>query len=210
MYQRFIKYRLDFCMALVLLFLLLPLLAILCAAGAIFMKGNPFFMQERIGKDERPFRLVKFRSMTDLRDAEGLLQPDEMRINRYGLFLRKSSLDEIPELFNILKGDMSFVGPRPLLCEYLPYYTERERARHSVRPGLTGLAQIHGRNNIRSWEERFAYDLQYVDRCSFCMDCAIIAKTVVNVVQRKDVLLGSEISAGRLDRVRRDAHGPRG
>ena len=183
--------------------LLWPLLLFLSAIGAVMMRGNPFFVQTRIGKDEKPFRLVKFRSMTDRRDADGALLPDERRLTRYGRFLRKTSLDELPELFNILRGEMSLVGPRPLLPEYLPYYTEQERLRHTVRPGLTGLAQINGRNDITSWEERFAFDLAYVQNCSFLRDVKILAATAALVVSRKGVLTGSEIAAGRLDDARR-------
>ncbi len=202
MYRRFIKYALDFFFALFLTVLLTPLLMVLCFTGAIFLKGNPFFVQLRIGKDERPFYMVKFRTMTSDCDAAGILLSDDRRTTDYGRLLRKSSLDELPELFNVLKGDMSFIGPRPLLCEYLPFYSETERLRHSVRPGITGLAQINGRTNIRSWDERFDFDLQYVKRCSFWLDCCIFGKTIVNVIRKKDVLIGGEITAGRLDQIR--------
>lgn len=202
MYRRFIKYALDFFFALFLIVLLAPLLIMLCFTGVIFLKGNPFFVQTRIGKDERPFYMVKFRTMTADCDASGMLLPDDQRTTSYGRLLRKSSLDELPELFNVLKGDMSFIGPRPLLCEYLPFYSETERLRHSVRPGITGLAQINGRTNIRSWDERFDFDLQYVKRCSFWLDCCIFGKTIVNVIRKKDVLIGGEITAGRLDQIR--------
>ena len=167
------------------------------------MKGNPFFTQERPGKDEKIFRLLKFRSMTLARDSRGNPLSDDARLTRYGRLLRSTSLDELPELVNILKGDMSFVGPRPLLPEYLPYYTENERRRHDVLPGLTGWAQVNGRNNISTWEERFAYDLDYVERCSFAFDLKIFFLTVYKVIKRSDILVGRQISAGRLDVVRK-------
>ena len=203
MYVNRVKAALDRLCAFAALCILWPLLLLLSAAGAVMMRGSPFFVQTRIGKDEKSFRLVKFRSMTDRRDASGALLPDEQRLTRYGRFLRKTSLDELPELVNILRGEMSLVGPRPLLPEYLPYYTEQERLRHTVRPGLTGLAQINGRNNINSWEERFAFDLAYVRSCSFRRDVKILAATAALVVSRKGVLTGSEIPAGRLDDARR-------
>ncbi len=202
MYRRFIKRVLDFFSALFFLLLFSPLQLVLCVAGAICMKGNPFFSQLRIGRYERPFHMVKFRTMTADRDTSGHLLPDDQRITAYGRMLRRSSLDELPELFNVLKGNMSLIGPRPLLPEYLPYYSAKERLRHSVRPGMTGLAQINGRNNIRSWEERFDYDLQYVKCCSFRLDCVIFGKTVIRVLEKRDVLIGGEITAGRLDQVR--------
>ena len=202
MYQRFVKKTLDVISAFLLLLLSAHVFLVLCVTGAVFMNGSPFFIQTRTGKNEQPFRLIKFRSMRDSRDGNGNLLPDDRRTTRYGRFLRKTSLDELPQLFNILIGEMSFVGPRPLLPEYLPYYTEEERLRHTVTPGLTGLAQINGRTNIRRWEDRFACDLQYVRNCSFALDCAVIGRTVINVIQRKDALTGGEITAGRLDVVR--------
>lgn len=202
MYQRRIKPMSDAIMALLLLCILAPVLCILTLTGAVFMRGRPFFVQNRIGWKERPFRIIKFRTMTQAKDASGRLLPDERRLTAYGRFLRKTSLDELPELLNILKGEMSFVGPRPLLPEYLPFYTEEERLRHTVRPGLTGLAQVNGRTNIDCWEDRFRWDLEYVRRCGFRLDCRILCKTAVNVLRRKDVLTGSEIRAGRLDEAR--------
>lgn len=166
--------------------------------------GSPvLFAQDRPGKDGRVFRLYKFRSMTDKRDAEGKLLPDDDRLPRFGRILRSTSLDELPEVFNILKGDMSIVGPRPLLVEYLPYYTEEEMHRHDVRPGLSGWAQVHGRN-ATGWEERFRYDLYYVNHCSFLLDCKVILMTVAKVLKRSDVLVGKQIPAGRLDVARRN------
>ena len=199
----------DRCLALGAAFLFGPLLLLLCATGAVFMRGNPFFVQTRTGKDEKPFRLIKFRSMTDRRGDDGALLEDALRLTSYGRFLRETSLDELPELFNILKGDMSFVGPRPLLPEYLPYYTERERLRHTVRPGLTGLAQVNGRNAVETWEERFAFDILYVQTCSFALDARIILRTVVTVLSRKDVMENGIRKAGRLDDARGGTDGDR-
>ena len=173
------------------------------------MGGNPFFVQLRPGKidkktgKEKIFKLVKFRSMSNKSGRDGRLLPDDVRLNRYGRVLRKTSLDELPELWNILKGDMSIIGPRPLLVEYLPYYTEEERHRHDVRPGLTGWAQINGRNNIRSWEERFQYDLEYIRNCSLKFDVKIIFLTIKKVFKKEDILVGDEIKVGRLDVARR-------
>jgi lipopolysaccharide/colanic/teichoic acid biosynthesis glycosyltransferase len=141
--------------------------------------------------------------MSNKRDKEGNLLPDDVRLNRYGRILRSTSLDELPELWNILKGDMAIVGPRPLLVEYLPYYTEEEHHRHDVRPGLTGWAQINGRNNIGSWEERFRYDLEYICKCSLLFDIKILFLTVAKVFKRSDILVGSQIKVGRLDDARR-------
>lgn len=178
-------------------------------AGLVRVKlGTPvLFRQERPGKDEKIFQLYKFRSMTDQKDAEGNLLPDDIRLTKFGRLLRSTSLDELPELINIIKGDMAIVGPRPLLKEYLPYYTEEERHRHDVRPGLTGLAQVNGRNAINSWEERFAYDLDYVKHVSLAMDLKVLFLTVYKVFKRADIQVGSEIKAGRLDDARRGKTG---
>lgn len=202
-YARYIKRIMDFFLSFCALVVLSPVLLILTAIGAIVMKGNPFFVQERPGKNEKIFKLIKFRTMTCEKDKDGKLLPDDKRLTGYGRLLRITSLDELPELINILKGDMSIVGPRPLLPEYLPYYTKKEHQRHSVRPGLTGLAQINGRNAIGSWEERFAYDLKYVEQCSLRLDIKILFGTVYKVLKRSDILVGNEIKAGRLDIVRK-------
>ena len=203
MYANFFKRILDFFCALSAILCLSPLLVVLTVLGAIKMKGNPFFTQPRPGKDEKIFKLIKFRTMTNQKDANGNLLPDDVRLTKYGKFLRSTSLDELPELFNILKGDMAVIGPRPLLVEYLPYYTEEERHRHDIRPGLSGWAQINGRNAISSWEQRFQYDLEYVRNCSFLFDVKIIFLTLKKVVKRSDILVGSEIRVGRLDNARR-------
>lgn len=186
MYAKFFKRLLDICCSLAAITVLSPLLVILTVLGAVKMKGNPFFTQLRPGKNEKIFKLIKFRSMTCEKDADGNLLPDEKRLTKYGKLLRSTSLDELPELFNILKGDMSVIGPRPLVPQYLPYYTEEEKHRHDVRPGLSGLAQINGRNTL-NWEERFAYDLKYVKNISFMLDVSIVLKTLLKVVKRSDI-----------------------
>lgn len=196
MYARFFKRLLDLLISLCALLVLSPVLLVLTLAGAWQMKGNPFFTQERPGKDEKIFKLVKFRSMTMERDENGAFLPDDVRLNRYGRLLRATSLDELPELWNILKGDMSLVGPRPLLVEYLPYYTREERLRHTVRPGLTGLAQVNGRNNL-TWEQKFAYDVEYVRNISFAGDLRILFQTAAKVVKKSDIAVGSEYKGGK-------------
>lgn len=208
LYTRLIKRVLDFFIAVISAIILSPLLLALTIAGAVAMRGNPFFVQPRPGMrgadgKEKIFNLIKFRTMSNEKDENGKLLPDDVRLNKYGRFLRKTSLDELGELLNIINGDLSFVGPRPLLTEYLPYYTEEEHHRHDVRPGLTGWAQINGRNNIRSWEERFEYDLEYVRRCSLFFDIKILFMTVSKVVKSADILVGKEIKVGRLDDARR-------
>ena len=195
MYSRFFKRFLDFILSLTALIVLFPILLILTVIGAFAMKGNPFFVQPRPGKKgkngkERIFKLIKLRTTSNAKDKEGNLLPDEVRLNKYGRFLRSTSLDELPELLNILKGDMSIVGPRPLLVKYLPRYTETQRRRHDVRPGLTGYAQINGRNAI-SWEERFAYDVEYVDNITFIGDVKIIFGTVKAVFKRSGITSGT-------------------
>lgn len=184
MYARFWKRLLDFLLALTALLVLSPLLLLLTLAGAVAMRGNPFFAQPRPGRGERIFRLIKFRTMSDRRDASGALLPDGERLNGYGRFLRKTSLDELPELFNILVGQMALVGPRPLLTAYLPLYSEEQHHRHDVRPGLTGYAQVHGRNAV-PWEERFRMDVWYTQNITFRLDCRILLDTV-RVVFRHD------------------------
>lgn len=176
-YEKYFKRLLDIVCSLAAIIVFSWLYIILIILGAIFMRGNPFFTQERPGKDEKIFKLIKFRSMDNRKDKNGNLLPDEIRLNKYGQFLRKTSLDELPEAFNILKGDMSIIGPRPLLVSYLPWYTEEEKQRHDVRPGLSGLAQVNGRNSV-TWEEKFSWDLKYVDRITFLGDVKITLDTV--------------------------------
>ncbi|ACX76232.1 bacterial sugar transferase [Fibrobacter succinogenes subsp. succinogenes S85] len=190
MYARFFKRPLDFCCALAAIICLSPILVVLTILGAIKMKGNPFFTQPRPGLNEKIFKLIKFRTMTNEKDANGNLLPDDVRLNAYGKFLRSTSLDELPELFNILKGDMAVIGPRPLLVKYLPYYTEHERIRHSIRPGLTGYAQAHGRNEI-TWERKFELDVWYVDHLTFLTDVGIIIDTVKVVLSHDGVSLNA-------------------
>ena len=190
MYAKCIKRILDFILSLCAIIVLSPLLLILTAVGAYKMKGNPFFTQERPGWHEKIFKLIKFRTMSNEKDKDGKLLPDEVRLNSYGKFLRSTSLDELPELFNICKGDMSIIGPRPLLVKYLPYYTDRERLRHSVRPGLTGYAQVHGRNEI-SWEKKFELDVWYVKHLTFLTDFKVIIDTIKVVLSHDGVSLNA-------------------
>ena len=187
MYKKYLKRIFDFIISLFALVVLSPLMIILAVLIKIKLGSPVIFKQERPGKNEKIFTLYKFRTMTDKRDENGNLLPDEQRINRFGNFLRKTSLDELPELFCILIGSMSFVGPRPLLVRYLPYYTEEEHHRHDVRPGLTGLAQVRGRNNL-IWDERFKIDLEYVNNISFIMDIKIFFLTIKQVLKQEDVL----------------------
>lgn len=186
-YEKYIKRMLDFVLSLGALIVLSPVILILTVVGAVIMKGNPFFSQPRPGKNEIIFKLIKFRSMTCEKDKYGNLLPDEQRMTTYGKLLRLTSLDEIPELWNILKGDMSIVGPRPFLVRDCVFFSEEQHRRHSVRPGLTGLAQVNGRNNI-TWERKFEYDLKYIDEgITFVKDFKIVLKTVVKVLEHSDV-----------------------
>ncbi len=187
MYEKFLKRCLDFVLSFCALVILSPIFIILIILGMIFMGGNPFFTQKRPGKNERIFKLVKFRTMNNRCDKNGELLPDDVRLNKYGRILRSTSLDELPELINILKGDMSIVGPRPQLVRDMVFMSREQRRRHSVRPGLTGLAQVNGRNNI-TWEQKFEYDLQYISDITFWNDVKIIIKTVEKVLKRSDVV----------------------
>ena len=186
MYSKFFKRLIDIVLSFCALAILWPVLLILAIVGAVKMKGSPFFTQPRPGKDEKIFKLIKFRTMTCETDADGNLLPDEKRLTRYGKILRSTSLDELPELFNILIGDMSIVGPRPLLVKYLPLYNKEQRRRHAVRPGLTGLAQINGRNTV-SWEDKFRMDVEYVDNITFMGDVKIVLGTVIKVLKRDGI-----------------------
>lgn len=185
-YARYIKRGMDFTLSLIAIIVLSPFLLILSILGCLAMKGNPFFIQERPGKDEKIFKLIKFRTMTNRKDKEGKLLPDDQRLTRYGKFLRKTSLDELPELFNILTGSLAVCGPRPLLKVYLNRYNEYQKHRHDVRPGLTGYAQVHGRNAI-SWEEKFDMDIYYVNHITFLGDLKIIFQTVATVLRREGI-----------------------
>ena len=202
MYKNHIKRILDIFLSLCGILILSPVYLILWVLVRRKLGKPALFTQERPGRNEKIFRLYKFRSMTDERDENGLLLPDEVRLTRFGKILRSTSLDELPELFNILKGDMSLIGPRPLLVRYLPWYTERERHRHDVRPGLTGLAQVNGRNAL-GWEERFAFDLEYVDNCSLFMDLKVLGMTVGKVLRRSGTLSGADQTVADFDEYRR-------
>ena len=192
MYAKCFKRVLDFILSLCAIIVLSPILFVLMLLGFVFMKGNPFFTQERPGKNEKIFKLIKFRTMDNRKDKKGNLLPDEVRLNKYGRFLRASSLDELPELINILKGDMAIIGPRPLLVRYLPRYNKRQRHRHDVRPGLTGYAQAHGRNAL-SWEDKFEMDVWYTRHITFMGDVQIILDTIKTVLKHEGI--SSESSA---------------
>lgn len=191
-YEKHIKRFLDFTLSLIALILLSPILIVFTVVGTIKMKGNPFFYQPRPGKNEKIFKLIKFRTMTNKKDKQGNLLPDEQRLTSYGRFLRSTSIDELPELINILKGDMSIIGPRPLLVKYLPLYNEYQKHRHDVRPGLTGYAQVNGRNTL-SWEEKFDMDIKYVQHITFVEDVKILLNTIFQVLKRDGI--SSETSA---------------
>ena len=186
LYRDYIKRFLDIVLSAGAIIVLSPVMAVTAVLVRVKLGSPVIFKQKRPGKDERIFEMYKFRSMTDARDENGELLPDDVRLTSFGKKLRASSLDELPELFNILKGDMSVVGPRPLSEVYLPFYTEKEHHRHDVRPGLTGLAQVNGRNNL-SWEEKFAYDLQYINKISFSGDATILLKTVGKVLDHEGI-----------------------
>lgn len=201
MYRRFVKRMLDILISLTGLILLSPVILVLAILVRIKLGSPVIFHQERPGYRERIFTLCKFRTMTDDRDESGELLPDSERLTKFGSFLRKTSLDELPELWNILKGDMSLVGPRPLLVSYLPYYTERERLRHTVRPGLTGLAQVSGRNFIE-WDKRLEKDAEYVEHLTFRMDLKVLGKTVKTLFVRENVAVDTDAVEGNLAEIR--------
>lgn len=203
-YAKRIKRILDFALSSFALLLFSPVFMILTVVGFFAVKGNPFFVQERPGFQEKIFKLIKFRTMSNEKDEAGNLLPDEIRLNSYGRFLRAASLDELPELLNIWKGDMAIVGPRPLLTRYLPYYTETERKRHTVRPGLTGLAQISGRNAL-AWDSRLALDVKYAEHITFLGDVKIILMTVVKVIKREDVVDAGSFEMLDLDQERKSS-----
>ncbi len=186
MYPKIVKRILDFGSALLLLILASPVLLVVTVLLAFANKGKPFFYQARPGKNERIFNIVKFKSMNDKKGPDGALLPDGERITKVGNFVRKSSLDELPQLWNVLKGDMSIIGPRPLLISYLPRYNEEQRKRHNVRPGITGWAQVNGRNAI-SWDKKFEYDVWYVEHMSFSLDLKILVMTLKKVIKRADI-----------------------
>jgi len=184
-YEKYIKRPLDILCGLAAVVVFWWLYLILIVLGAIFMRGNPFFTQERPGKDGKIFKLIKFRTMDNRRDKDGNLLPDEVRLNKYGQLLRKTSLDELPEALNIIKGDMSVIGPRPLLVKYLPLYSKEQKQRHDVRPGLSGYAQVNGRNSI-SWTKRFQLDCEYVNKITFLGDLKILFQTVLKAFIKQE------------------------
>ncbi|MBR5272792.1 MAG: sugar transferase [Clostridia bacterium] len=197
MYRKFFKRLLDIVLSTFALIVLSPFLLLFTLLGAVAMKGNPFFIQERPGRidkktgKERSIKMIKFRSMSNAKDKDGKLLPGKERLNKYGRIIRAISIDELPSLVNIIIGDLSIIGPRPLTVKYLDYYTEEERRRHEVRPGLTGYAQCMGRNNL-SWSEKFAYDVEYVDKLSFLLDVKILFKTVWSVLKREGIGQGEQ------------------
>lgn len=199
MYAEYIKRLIDFIISLCAIIIVSPIILVLTISGAIQMKGNPFFTQPRPGKidqntgTEKIFKLIKFRTMSNAKDKDGNLLPDEKRLNRYGKFLRSTSLDELPELLNILKGDMSMVGPRPQLVRDMVFMTDEQRKRHTVRPGLTGLAQVNGRNNI-TWEKKFEYDLEYIQNITLWGDIKIFFMTFIKVFKREDTVREGTVS----------------
>lgn len=204
LYAKYGKRILDFCLSFCGIAVLSPLLLLLCVLVRVKLGSPVFFRQERPGRDEKIFRLYKFRTMTDERDGQGNLLPDHDRLTGFGKLLRRTSLDELPELFNILKGDMSIIGPRPLLVSYLPYYSERERKRHSVRPGLTGLAQVSGRNFL-DWDRRLEKDVEYVEHLSFGMDVKVLWMTVRIVFgHQEEVAEDTNAAEGNFARIRQE------
>lgn len=200
-YEKYIKRPMDSFLAICAIIVLFPVLLIIAFLVKVKLGSPVLFTQHRTGLNGKRFKLYKFRSMTNKRDKDGHLLPDDDRLPPFGRKLRATSLDELPELFNIVKGDMSIVGPRPLLVEYLPYYTDEEKHRHDVRPGLSGMAQVHGRNAL-SWEDKFAWDLKYIEKITFIGDISIILQTAIKTVKRSDILVGKQHKVGRLDVVR--------
>ena len=188
----------DITLSLILLIILSPIIVISLFIQCIELKANPIFMQKRPGKLERPFKVIKLKTMTMKRDSSGSLLPDSLRITKFGSFFRRTSIDELPQLINVLKGEMSFVGPRPLLMEYLTLYDKTQSMRHSVSPGITGLAQVNGRNAI-SWDQKFALDVNYVENCSLKLDLSILLKTFIKVVKRSDIQSSENITMSKFE-----------
>jgi len=205
MYKKFFKRKIDFLAAFFGLILLSPIFIFVMIGLFFANQGKPFFFQLRPGKGERSFKIIKFKTMNDKKDENGNLLSDAKRLTKIGSFVRKTSLDEIPQLINILLGDMSLIGPRPLLIKYLPYYTEEERMRHSVRPGITGLAQINGRNTVR-WTERLAFDVVYVKNLNFLLDLEIFFKTIQKVIKSENIIIDPESIMQNLDDERKLQH----
>lgn len=204
MYKNFFKRLIDFTIVFIALLIIWPILLLITIWLHFANKGaGAFFTQERPGKDGKIFKVIKFKSMTDERDENGNLLPDAQRLTKVGKFVRKTSIDELPQLINVLKGEMALIGPRPLLPEYLPYYTEREQLRHTVRPGITGWAQVNGRNNC-SWNEKLEYDAYYVEHLNLFMDCKVILMTIKNVLSGKDINVVPGLKASKLNVERKD------
>lgn len=206
MYAKYFKRVLDFLLSLIALIVLSPVLIIVAILVRVKLGSPVIFKQQRPGKNEKIFTLYKFRTMTDKKDKNGNLLPDSERLTKFGKTLRSTSLDELPELFNILKGDMSIVGPRPLAIQYLPYYTDEEKRRHDVRPGLTGLAQVNGRNCL-NWEERFKFDINYVENITFIQDLEIILRTIIKVFKHEDIVVRGEGKTIDFDKYRKREQG---
>ena len=202
MYKTIIKPILDFSTAFICLLLVAPIFILVTFILYFTNNGQPFFFQLRPGKNEKVFKIIKFKTMNDMKDSSENLLPDAQRLTKVGSFVRKTSIDEIPQLLNILKGDMSFIGPRPLLIKYLPYFYEEERIRHTIKPGITGLAQINGRNTLR-WDERLAYDIEYVKTQSFIVDLNILYKTFLKVLKSENIVVDPESVMKNLDDERR-------
>lgn len=202
MYRYIIKDYFDFFISLLALIITSPMLVIMTFCLLIVNKGNPFFLQDRIGKNCKVFKIFKFKTMNNKRDKQGNLLPDAVRLTKIGSFIRKTSMDEIPQLFNVIVGDMSLIGPRPLLPEYLPFYTETQMKRHEVKPGITGLAQVNGRNSI-SWDEKFELDVKYVNTISFALDIKIIVKTIKKIFVAKEISAQGHATMPRFDELSR-------
>ncbi len=202
MYRNFSKRILDFSIAFIVILFISPVFVLITIFLAIANKGKPFFVQKRPGKNEKIFSIIKFKTMNDLKDDQGNLLPDKDRLTAIGSFVRKTSLDELPQLINVVKGEMSFIGPRPLLIRYLPFYRVEERVRHSIKPGITGLAQISGRN-LLNWDARLAKDVEYVNNCSFILDFKIVIRTIKNVLASKDIVVDPQSVMIDLDDERR-------
>lgn len=203
MYNKVFKRILDFLLALSALLILLPVIVIITIALLFYNNGKPFFYQERPGKNEKIFKIIKFKTMNDKTDSQGVLLSDTHRLTPMGKFIRKTSLDEILQLINVIKGEMSLIGPRPLLPQYLPYYTKKEKIRHTVRPGITGLAQINGRNQI-DWDTKLNFDVEYVENISLKNDIAIIIKTIKKVITAKEVSVDTTDVEPSLDEIRKN------
>jgi undecaprenyl phosphate N,N'-diacetylbacillosamine 1-phosphate transferase len=202
MYKNYYKRILDIILSLLILVIISPILILVMILLFVVTRENPFFVQTRPGLNEKIFRIMKFKTMNEKKDEKGQLLPDSLRLTKIGILVRKTSLDELPQFFNVLKGDMSLIGPRPLLLRYLPYYTDEERLRHTVRPGISGWAQINGRNSI-NWNERLAYDIKYVNNVSFKFDLKILYKTFLKIIVSEDIVVDPESIMKNLDDERR-------